>query len=306
MDHLESLQLFTRIVETGSFARAADMLDIPRPTATYAIKQLEKRLGSRLLERTTRLVRPTLDGQAFYQRCVPVLAELEEAEAALRQEAASPRGLLRVDMSSTHAQRLVLPRIDDFRRRYPDIELHVSSGDRLVDLVREGVDCVIRAGNPRDSALVARRLALMPQVVCASPAYLAQFGTPQHPDELSAHHTVGFASRSGPVDHDIELQVDGQLQRFTTGGWMSVNDSESYVVCALRGCGLIQLPRFHIEQELRDGQLVQVLAPWASPPMPLSALYPFGRQLSPRVRVFIDWLLALYGEQFGELPLTAQ
>lgn len=302
MDHLESLQLFTRIVEVRSFGRAADMQNIPRPTATYAIKQLEKRLGTRLLERTTRLVRPTLDGQAFYERCVPLLSELEDAEAALRQVAANPRGLLRVDMSSTHAQRLVLPRIDEFHQRFPNIALHVSSGDRLVDLVREGVDCVIRAGPSRDSALVARRLAMMPQVVCASPAYLERFGTPQRPADLAAHHTIGFASRSGEADHSVELQVEDEWRSYIAGGWMSVNDSESYVVSAKRGCGLIQLPRFHIEQELRDGHLVEVLAPWSSPAMQLSALYPYRRQLSPRVRVFIDWLLEVYQQHFGELP----
>jgi DNA-binding transcriptional LysR family regulator len=233
---------------------------------------------------------------------VPLLSELEDAEGSLRQVAVNPRGMLRVDMSSTHAQRLVLPRIDAFRERYPNIELHVSSGDRLVDLLREGVDCVLRAGTPRDSTLVARRLAMMPQVLCASPAYLARFGIPQQPEELSAHETVGFASRSGQLDHSVELLVDGQLRSFAAGGWMSVNDSESYVVCAKRGCGLIQLPRFHVEHELHDGQLVEVLAGWASPAMQLSALYPFSRQLSPRVRVFVDWLVEIYEEVFEKVP----
>jgi DNA-binding transcriptional LysR family regulator len=305
MDRFNSLQLFTRIVELGSFSRAAAALEIPRATATHAIKQLESRLGTRLLERTTRQVRPTLDGQAFYERCVHVLSELEDAESSLRHVASNPRGTLRVDMSSVHATHIVLPRIDDFRTRYPGIDLVVSSGDRLIDLVREGVDCVIRAGVPRDSTLVAKRLALMPQVLCASPEYLAYFGTPQDPDELSAHQAVGFFSKENTVDYGIELVVDGELRTFTLGGWMATNDAESYGVCALRGCGLVQLPRYHVEDQLRDGRLVEVLDKWASPDMPLSALYPYHRQLSPRVRVFIDWLRSVYEEKFGSLPSTA-
>lgn len=303
MDRFDSLQLFTRIVELGSFSRAAAALEIPRATATYAIKELESRLGTRLLDRTTRHVRPTLDGQAFYERCVHVLSELDDAESSLRHVASNPRGVLRVDMHGTHATRIVLPRIDDFRTRYPGIDLVVSGGDRLVDLVREGVDCVIRAGNPRDSSLVARRLTLMPQVVCASPEYLARFGTPRHPDDLSSHQVVKFFSSSGTVNYPLELLIDGQIREFVLNGWMSVNDAENYVICALRGCGLIQLPRFHVEDELRQEQLVEVLSDWPSPDLPLSALYPYHRQLSPRVRVFIDWLSKLYEERFG--PLTA-
>jgi DNA-binding transcriptional LysR family regulator len=292
MDRLDTLQLFSRIVETGSFSRAADMLDMPRPTATYAIQQLEARLGVRLLERTTRQVRPTLDGQAFYERCVQILSDLEDAESSLRHVASNPRGTLRVDMASTQATRIVLPRIDEFRSRYPGIDLVISSGDRLVDLVREGVDCVIRAGVPRDSTLVARSLAKMPQVICASPEYLAFFGTPQEPGELAHHQAVKFFSSSAGIDNTLELVIDGKVTEFSLGGWMAVNDSENYVVCALRGCGLIQLPRFHVEEELRDGRLVEVLGDWVSPALPLSAR---------RVRVFIDWLCDLYKARFEEV-----
>ena len=299
MDRFDALQLFTRIVEAGSFSRAADMLGIPRATATYAIKQLEARLGTRLLERTTRQVRPTLDGQAFYERCVHVLSELDDAEASLRQVAANPRGVLRVDMHGTHATRIVLPKIALFRSRYPGIELVVSSGDRLVDLVREGVDCVIRAGNLSDSNLVARPLAVMRQVVCASPAYLDRCGTPLHPDDLARHQAVGFFASSGSVDYPFELYVDGALREYALGSWLSVNDAENYVVGALQGCGLVQLPRFHVEADLHAGRLVEVLANWKSPDLPLSALYPYRRQLSPRVRVFVDWLVALYAEEFA-------
>ncbi|WP_323140041.1 LysR family transcriptional regulator [Massilia phyllosphaerae] len=298
MDRLDTLQLFTRIVEQNSFSRAADLLGIPRATATHAIKALETRLGTRLLERTTRHVRPTLDGQAYYERCVQVLSDLDDAEAVFRQGASSPHGVLRVDMSGTHATRVVLPRIGEFHALYPDVELVLSSGDRLVDLVREGVDCVIRAGAPRDQSLVARRLALMPQAIVASPDYLAAHGTPRHPDQLAAHQVVGFFASSGALDYPLELEVDGAARRFDLPGWLSVNDAENYVLGALRGCGLIQVPRFHIEQELAEGRLVEVLGAWRSPDFPLSALYPYRRQLSPRLRVFVDWIAGLYRERF--------
>jgi DNA-binding transcriptional LysR family regulator len=299
MDRLATLQLFTRIVEQNSFSRAADLLGIPRATATHAIQALETRLGTRLLERTTRHVRPTLDGQAYYERCVQVLSDLDDAEAVFRQGASSPRGVLRVDMSGTHATRVVLPRIEEFHALYPDVELVLSSGDRLVDLVREGVDCVIRAGAPRDQSLVARRLALMPQAIVASPDYLAAHGTPRHPDDLAAHQVVGFFASSGGLDYPLELDVDGAARRFDLPGWLSVNDAENYVLGALRGYGLIQVPRFHVEQELADGRLVEVLKQWRSPDFPLSALYPYRRQLSPRLRVFVDWIAGLYRERFG-------
>ncbi|MBB3103223.1 LysR family transcriptional regulator [Azomonas macrocytogenes] len=304
MDRFDSLQLFARIVEMGSFTRAAGALDIPRATATHAIKELEARLGARLLERTTRQVQPTLDGQAFYERCVRILGELEDAESSLQHVAANPRGVLRLDLHGIHATRIVLPRIDEFRARYPSIDLVVSGGDRLVDLIQEGIDCVVRAGNPRDSSLVARRLAVMPQVICASPLYLERFGVPQHPDDLPAHQAVGFFSSTRHTHYPFELLIAGQLQAFSLGGWISVNDAENYVVCALRGGGLIQLPRFHVEEELRQGRLVAVLDDWKSPDLPVSALYPYHRQLSPRVRVFIDWVGKLYEERFGPVPAS--
>ncbi|WP_449466756.1 LysR family transcriptional regulator [Stenotrophomonas humi] len=299
MGRFQSMQLFTRIVELGSFTRAAGALDIPRATATHAVKELEARLGARLLERTTRQVRPTLDGQAFYERCVHLLADLEDAESSLRTIATNPRGTLRLDLHGTHATRIVLPRIDEFRNRYPQIDLVISSGDRLVDLVREGIDCVVRAGTPQDSSLVARRLAVMPEVICASPEYLQYFGTPSHPDELSMHQSVGFFSSSHDRTYPFELVVDGQARELALPHWIAVNEAESYVACALRGCGLIQLPRYHVEDELREGRLVEVLSAWPSTGMVVSAMYPHHRQLSPRVRVFIDWVASVYASRFG-------
>lgn len=299
MDRFDSLRLFTRIVELGSFTRAAGALDIPRATATHAIKELEARLGARLLERTTRQVRTTLDGQAFYQRCTALLADLEDAESELSSVAANPRGTLRLDLHGVHATHIILPRIGEFRSRYPCIELSISSGDRLVDLVREGIDCVVRAGNPKDSSLVARRLTTLQEIVCASPDYLQKYGIPQHPGELPAHQAVGFFSSNHDIPYPFEFVVDGEPREYTLGGWISVNDAECYTTCALQGCGLIQVPRFRVEEHLRNGKLVQVLPAWPCPGLPVSVLYPHHRQLAPRVKAFVEWVVEIYREKFG-------
>ncbi|OZI43278.1 LysR family transcriptional regulator [Bordetella genomosp. 4] len=299
MDRFLTLQLFNRIVELGSFTEAAEMLNLPRATATHAIKQMESRLGARLLDRTTRHVKPTLDGQAFYERSKRVLAELEDAEASLSTHVANPRGTLRLDVHGVHATMILLPRITEFRERYPNIDVVLSSGDRLVDLVKEGIDCVVRAGQPRDSTLVARKLADLPEIICASPEYLDRYGTPKHPSDLEQHQGIGFFSRGNNYRYPFSVIMDGEVQEFEASGWISVSDAECYTTAALAGCGLIQVPRFRLEEHLKTGRLVQVLPEWRCPDLPISALYPFHRQLSPRVRVFIDWVRELYEERFG-------
>ncbi|TEA78768.1 LysR family transcriptional regulator [Allopusillimonas ginsengisoli] len=299
MDRFDALQLFARIVELGSFTEAASVLEIPRATATHTIKKLEKRLGARLLDRTTRHVKPTLDGQAFYERTQRVLAELEDAEASLSTHIANPHGTLRLDLHGAHANSIILPRIGEFRDSYPKINIVINSGDRLVDLVKEGIDCVVRAGHPRDSSLVVSKLANMPEVICASPKYLARYGTPKHPEELAEYQAVGFFANGNESRYPFTVIIDGQAENFKASGWMSVSNAECYLSAALAGCGLIQLPFFRVEEHLKTGRLVQVLNEWACPNLPVCALYPFHRQLSPRVRVFIDWVRELYNEKFA-------
>ncbi|QKZ04740.1 LysR family transcriptional regulator [Pseudomonas eucalypticola] len=301
MDRFDAMQLFTRIVELGSFTEAASALTVPRATATHAIKQLEQRLGARLLDRTTRHVSPTLDGLAFYDRCKRLLADLEDAETALSTQVGNPHGTLRLDLHGAHATAIILPCISEFRARYPHIDLVISSGDRLVDLVKEGIDCVIRAGQPGDSSLVARKLADMPQIICASPQYLREHGEPRHPAELEGHAGIGFFSRGHEHRYPFTVVIEGVVSEFQASGWITVSDSECYLAAALAGCGLIQVPRFRLEDHLKAGRLVQVLPQWACPDLPVSAMYPFHRQLSPRVRVFIDWARELYTERFGVL-----
>ena len=290
MDRFNAMRIFTRIVELGSFTKAADDLQMPPATVTYTIKQLEARLGVRLLQRTTRHVSTTLDGQAYYQRCVRILADVEETEAGFGTSGAPPRGKLRVDLQGTLARHYVLPRLGEFCARYPGIELEIGMGDRLVDLVREGMDCVLRVGELRDSSMVARRVATLQQVTCASAAYLERHGTPQSLEDLSSHRAVNFFSPSSGKLFPFEFLVDGIERSITLPGTVSVSNAEAYSACCAADLGLIQLPRYHVAQQLEQGLLREVLAAYRPAALPVSVLYPHQRQLSPRVRVFADWL----------------
>jgi len=298
MDRLDVMRLFTRIVERHSFTAAAQDMEIPRSTVTQAIKQLEARLGARLLQRTTRHVRPTLDGEAYYRRCVAILGEVEDADAAFSD--AKPRGQLRVDVHGTLARHFVLPALPAFLAEYPDLKLHLGEGDRLVDLVREGIDCVLRVGDLQDSSMVGRRVALLEEVTCASPAYLARHGTPASVDELAGHVAVGFVSSATGAVIPLEFMIDGVPRNITIPATVTVAGAESYVAAARLGLGLIQVPRYHVEGDLAEGSLVELLTGTPPSPTPVSLLYPRSRQLSPRVRVFIDWLT----REFARAPVA--
>ncbi|GLS19604.1 LysR family transcriptional regulator [Labrys miyagiensis] len=288
MDRFEALRVFTRIVERRSFTLAAQDLGLPRSTVTEAVQQIEARLGVRLLQRTTRHVSPTLDGEAYYRRCIAILADIEDAEAAFSD--AKPRGLLRIDVHATLARFFVLPGLPDFMADYPDLQLHISEGDRFVDLVREGIDCVLRVGDLQDSSMVARRVAMLPEVTCASPAYLARFGTPKTPDDLEGHRMIGFVSSATGSVIPLELQVDGAIRNITLPTPVTVAGAETLFGAALAGLGLIQVPRYRLGPYFEAGTLVEVLKDYPPTPTPVSLLYPHNRQLSPRVRVFIDWV----------------
>ncbi|AIN18904.1 bacterial regulatory helix-turn-helix, lysR family protein [Yersinia rochesterensis] len=323
MDRIDAMRVFIRVVEQRSFTQTAQDLNLPRSSVTDAVKQLEKRLNVRLLQRTTRHVSPTLDGEAYYQRCLQIIADIEDAEMAFAN--AKPRGLLRIDVQGTLARHFVLPQLPDFIAQYPDIELFISEGDRLVDLIREGFDGVLRVGNLQDSDMVARRVALLPQVTCAAPRYLQQHGTPLTPNELAGHQMVGFRSSATgglmPLEFCISTQSqpsarkklsyqrpqpylsakvqDMKVQNVKLPAVLSVSGAESFVAAARLALGIIQVPRYHIESDLRAGTLIDILPEYAPPPMPVSFLYPRNRQLSPRVRIFSDWLNQVFLKAFS-------
>lgn len=287
MDKLDAMRLFTRIVERRSFTGAAHDLGMPRSTVTTIIKQMEERLGVRLLQRTTRTVRPTLDGEAWYRRCLAILDDIEDAEGAF--SGTEPKGMLRVEVQGTIARHFLMPALPDFFARYPGIELSMSERDRWIDPVQEGVDCVLRYGALPASDLIARRVAILDRVTCGAPAYLERFGVPQAIDDLAGHRIVGIRLLSTGNLTPVEFHVGGETRRVEMPAPFSVTGPESYLLGVRLGLGLAQVPRFHIERDLASGTLVELLTEAPPPPAQVALLYPRSRQLSPRVRVFLDW-----------------
>jgi DNA-binding transcriptional LysR family regulator len=287
MDRFDSIKLLIRVVERQSFTAAASDLGIPRSSATLAIKQFEERLGVRLLHRTTRHVAPTLEGEIYYQRCKAILAEIEDAEAALTGR--EVRGLLRVEVHGPMARTFILPELPAFLRRHSALNLYIGEGDRFVDIVREGFDCVIRAGEIADSDMIVRRLGVAREATFASPTYLADHGVPRSIEDLQGHEMIGFASsRTGQV-LPLEFTVEGELRTMMLPFRITVTNTDTYANLARLGFGLMQAPPYRYAEDLAAGRLVEVMHQHSS--TPISVLYPKSRQLSPRVRVFIDWLV---------------
>ncbi|HEX7682385.1 MAG TPA: LysR family transcriptional regulator [Trinickia sp.] len=301
MDRLQAMQVFTRVVDTNSFTKAAETLDLPRASVTTIIQNLEAYLGVRLMHRTTRRLSLTPDGAAYYERCVRILADVDETESSLQNGSKKPNGKLRVDMPGALGRTVVIPALCEFHTRYPDIDLQLGFSDRPVDLLQEGVDCVIRVGALQDSSLVARRIGLFEGVTCAAPDYLARAGEPRTIDELSQFQAVNyFSSRTGRIIN-FDFLVDGKEVEVKMPGSVSVNDADAYVTCAVEGFGIIQAPLFMVLPHLGSGALKEVLPEWKPLPMPISAVYPHSRHLSPKVRVFVDWV----AEIFDRCPLLS-
>jgi DNA-binding transcriptional LysR family regulator len=295
MDRFEAMRVFTRVVERRSFTHAAEDLGLPRSTVTDAVKQLEARLGVRLLERTTRQVRPTLDGEAYHRRCLALIADLEEAESAF--SGARPKGLVRLEVQGTLARHFLVPNLPDFFARYPDIELNMSESERWIDMIHEGIDCVLHFGHSPDIDMIERQVVVLERLTCASPGYLERHVKPTDPKALDGHPMVGLRSLTTGRLRPMEFMIGGKLHEVPLPATMSVNGTESYLAAALLGFGLVQMPRFHAEKPLAEGTLVQVLSNHPPPSVPVTLLYPRNRQLSPRVRVFIDWMLRVFARK---------
>ncbi|MEI6001976.1 LysR family transcriptional regulator [Paraburkholderia bengalensis] len=293
MDRILAMQVFTRVVDTNSFTRAAESLGMPRPSVTTIIQNLEAFLGTRLIQRTTRRLSLSPDGAAYYERCQRVLAEIEEIEASFQQVHRQPHGKLRIDMPASIGRLIVIPRLRDFRSKYPEIDLQIGLSDRRVDLLEEGVDCAVRVGALQDSSMVARRVGLIEGATVGSPEYLESMGMPETLEDLERHTAVNyFSSRDGRVI-DWSFLENGKEVDVKMKGSISVNDAEAYVSCGLEGFGLIQSPRFMVLQYLCTGQLVEVLPEIKPSPLPISVVYLHSRHLSSKVRVFVDWMAAL-------------
>jgi DNA-binding transcriptional LysR family regulator len=293
MTPLVALQVFVRVAELSSFTRAAEVLGMPKASMTLAVQQLEAQLGTRLLHRTTRRVELTQDGRAFYERSKDVLADVDELQSMFQQSPAALRGRLRVDMPQKVARNFVIPQLPAFLAKHPQLEIELSSADRKVDLVREGFDCVLRVGSIDDPNLVARPLGRYRMANCASPAYLQRHGTPRSLEDLARHRLVHYAPTWGAKLDGFEWFDGASYRSLPMAGAIVVNNTDAYEACCVAGLGIIQVPAVGVKRLLESGELLEVLPDLRAEPMPVSFVYAHRRNLSPRVRTFVEWMTEL-------------
>lgn len=295
MDQIQAMRIFVRVVEAGTFTRAADSLSLPKATVTKHVQALEERLRVKLLNRTTRRVTVTPDGAAYYDRTVRLLTDLDDIEASMTNARANPRGRLRIDVGTSVAQLLIIPHLAEFHARYPDIQVDLGVSDRTVDLIGDNVDCVIRGGELSDQSLVARRIGNLEFITVAAPDYLERKGTPMHPLEIEEKHAsvIYFSPQSGrhyPLEFrrgDESIDVTGPYQ-------LSVNEANAYVTSIVAGLGIGQITSWQAQRHLASGTLVQLLPDWTQPLLPVYVVYPPNRHLSAKVRAFVDWAAELF------------
>lgn len=296
MDRFAAMQAYVRVVETGNFSKAADLMGLPKPSVTRQIQWLEGHLHTKLLNRTTRRVTVTPDGAAYYERALRLLGDLDELEGSMSAAKATPRGRLRIDVGTGIGRLVLLPALPDFHAKYPEIQIDLGVSDQVIDLVGENVDAVLRSGTISDESLVARRLAEVQFIAAASPAYLKRHGTPTHPLDIEspAHRMVGFFSTRTGRTYPMDFNRDGERHEIKGRHLVSVNDGDAYVTAGLLGLGVLQGPSFMLQDHIARGTLVPVLAEWSVDPLPLHVVYPPNRHLSTKLRVFVDWVAALF------------
>ncbi|SAL39973.1 LysR family transcriptional regulator [Caballeronia sordidicola] len=298
MDRFDAMQAFARVVESGSFTKAAETLHISKTSVTQLVQQLEARLRVRLLNRTTRQVNLTADGAVYYERVVRLLADMDDAETGLSSASVSPRGRLRVDVPSPLARLILVPALPAFHAQYPDIQLDMGVSDRTVDLIGETVDCVVRGGELTDQSLIARHVGDLQLRVFAAPSYLERAGTPTHPQELedTHHRIVGFRwARTGKV-FPYAMRGDGESVNVLGRYVLAVDDGNAYLAAGLAGLGVLWLPDYMSGPHLARGELVPLFETWRLDPMPLYVAFPPNRHVSIKLRVFIDWVAELMKE----------
>lgn len=297
MDRFDTLQAFARVVEAGSFTKAAHTLNLSRTTVTQLIQQLEARLRVKLLHRTTRQVRVTPEGAAYYERVARLLADLADADASLSSAHAAVTGRLRVDVPSPFARLILAPALPAFHARYPELQLDLGVSDRMVDVIADNVDCVLRGGALPDSSLLARRVGELPFGAFAAPSYLARAGTPHHPRELqdTHHRIVGFLShRTGQVA-PITWQREAEQLDVQGRHVVAVDDGNAYLAAGLAGMGVLCVPRYMADPHAAQGELVPLFSDWQLPPMPMYLVFPPHRHVSAKLRVFMAWIEELMG-----------
>lgn len=302
MDKIGRLRVFIQVAEVGSFVRASEIMLMPKTTVSSAVQQLESEMGARLFHRTTRRVQLTSDGERLQERARVLLDEMAALDRLFLPPDASIGGRLTVDVPSRIARRIIVPALPEFFTRYPDIQLFLSASDRHIDLVQEGVDCVVRVGELHDSSLVSQSLGRLGMINCASPAYLQRQGVPLRTEQLTAHWVVGYAQPSLMTANVWQWRQQGEPVEKALPSRVTVNNAENYIGCCLAGMGLIQIPRFDVQHYLDDGQLVEVLPQARAPAMNLALLYPHRRQRTARFSAFADW----FGRLIAPFCETAQ
>jgi len=294
MDRFDTMLAFTRVVEMASFTKAALSLKLPKTTVSAQVVALEKRLAVKLLNRTTRHVSVTTDGAAYYERAIRLLNELDETEASVKQFTTKPKGRLRIDLPASLGRRVVMPAIKEFFDRYPEIDLEIGCSDRPVDLLQEGVDCVIRGGDLLDQSMVARRIGSIRVVTCATPDYLRIAGAPKTPTDIERHATINYMSSKTGRIYEYDFTKDGITSMVIGQRSIAINDSDACLAAGLAGVGIIQTASFLVQDLIASGELEVVLGEYLSEDIPIFVMYPQNRHLSSKVRAFVDWIAELF------------
>jgi len=308
MDQLAAMRAFVRVVEAGTFTRAAETLELPKATVTKLIQGLEAHIRTKLLHRTTRRVTVTPDGADYYERVLRLLADLDDLDGSMTSSQARPSGRLRVDVSASLALLIIIPALPEFYARYPEIQLYLGVTDQPVDLIGENVDCSVRAGRLTDQSLIARRIGELHFITCAAPAYLERYGEPAHPLDLSqTHQFVSYFKARNDRSRPFNFSRGEERHKVQAPHVLSVNDGNAYVAAGVAGLGLLQAPTFLVRDHIASGKLRQVLPDWGAGILPLHVVFPPNRHISNRVRVFVDWVADLFakaglGQRASERP----
>ena len=294
MDKLKSLMIFMRSAQSGSFSEAARQLGMAPSAVSRAVLRLEDELGVRLLQRTTRSLTLTEDGNRFYQRTQHILNDLEEAELEVKQSQAMPIGTLRLDLSFTFGKMHIAPALLQFAAQHPELKLNVSFNDRLIDLIEDGIDATVRIGLNSDSRLILHHLATAHYITCASPQYLAQYGMPTTPAELLQHRCVNFVYPQTRREPSWKFEQDGKAIDLAVESYLRFDNSEVILEAVIQGAGVVQLPKFIAANAIARGELQPILQSYAAQiGLPIAVLYPQKRYLSAKVRVFVEFMTKL-------------
>lgn len=288
IDHLKHVLNFVRVADSGSFTAAAHRLDISTASVSKSVSLLEAKLGVKLLNRTTRNLSLTDDGELLLQRCRHILLEVEAAEAEVTGASESPRGKLRVHAPVGLGRKVIMPALLSLTARYPELSINADFSDRIPNLAEEGLDATIRIGVTADSRVIAKTLSQLRYVTCASPAYLAAHGTPTTPAELERHNCLAYVQWQTGRYHEWDFQKGDERYTITPGGNLNVNHPEAILDAVVAGAGIARMASFIAESAVMDGRLKLVLTDWMAPGAPVQLVYLPNRHLSPRIRAFVD------------------